>query len=534
MQIINVAQGSQEWKDLRAKHFCASEAAAMLGLSDKVARNELLHMKATGSEKEFSDWVQEKILDKGHEYEEAARPHAEAFLGEQLYPVTGTDVIDGLPILASFDGLTMAETVSFEHKRRNKILEAYIAEHNDLPDTHWPQVEQQLLLMGNGKCLFTMSDGEDEGAVRLWYESKPERRARLIPGWKQFAEDVKNYQHVEVIPAAVAAAQTQLPAVSVIATGNIAIRDNLSEFGACLRLYVDGLNMKPETDQEFADLEAAGKNLRKAQEAIVAAKANARGQIGEFDAMMRLADEMEELSRSTALMIENTVKAEKQNRKNKILDDGKKRLVEYVAELNADLGKSYIPPVNPDFAGAIKGMSNFANITNAVDTCLANAKIDAKHIYDRIKFNLATYAEIAGGFEELFPDLANLVLKLTDDFTATLESRKAKKIEGDRLKREQAERDEAARKAAEEDKRQADAVAVAQKSATPEPTTNSAPSQPAEEGAAAPVAAHIGKVGGVIDASRVRAEINALLDSMNTQQLVRMKHYAQDVAKAAA
>ena len=72
--VQELVQGTPEWEEFRLHHFGASEAAAMLGLSTKVKRNELLHMKHTGTPKEFSDWVQEHILDHGHEVEALARP----------------------------------------------------------------------------------------------------------------------------------------------------------------------------------------------------------------------------------------------------------------------------------------------------------------------------------------------------------------------------------------------------------------------------------------------------------------------------
>jgi predicted phage-related endonuclease len=49
MQIHDLAQGSPEWQQYRLEKFGASEAAAMLGISPLVKRNELLHMKATGT-----------------------------------------------------------------------------------------------------------------------------------------------------------------------------------------------------------------------------------------------------------------------------------------------------------------------------------------------------------------------------------------------------------------------------------------------------------------------------------------------------
>ena len=41
----------------------------MLGLSKSTTRNELLRIKHSGMAKEFSDWVQRNVLDKGHAVE---------------------------------------------------------------------------------------------------------------------------------------------------------------------------------------------------------------------------------------------------------------------------------------------------------------------------------------------------------------------------------------------------------------------------------------------------------------------------------
>jgi predicted phage-related endonuclease len=85
---MNWCRARDEWAQFRLTKFGASEAAAMLGISTKAKRTELLHMKHTGTPKEFSDWVQKNILDYGHEVEALARPIIEELIGEDLYPVT--------------------------------------------------------------------------------------------------------------------------------------------------------------------------------------------------------------------------------------------------------------------------------------------------------------------------------------------------------------------------------------------------------------------------------------------------------------
>ena len=65
--VHQLVQGTPEWDQYRLTHFGASEIAAVLGLSKKTTRTELLRIKATGLPKEFSEWLQRNVLDKGHE-----------------------------------------------------------------------------------------------------------------------------------------------------------------------------------------------------------------------------------------------------------------------------------------------------------------------------------------------------------------------------------------------------------------------------------------------------------------------------------
>lgn len=115
MKTLNVQQGSPEWLSLRTNHFTASEAPAMLGLSKYKSRDQLLREKATGLSEEVGA-AKQRLFDAGHAAEEAARPIVEQMIGEDLFPATGTQDIEGLPLLASFDGINMAGDTCWENK----------------------------------------------------------------------------------------------------------------------------------------------------------------------------------------------------------------------------------------------------------------------------------------------------------------------------------------------------------------------------------------------------------------------------------
>lgn len=69
-------------------------------------------------------------------------------------------------------------------------------------------------------------------------------------------EDLANYKHVEVIPAAVATPTLDLPTVSIQTSGQISIISNLKKFGEALQVFIERLPAKPSTDQEFAGLQS--------------------------------------------------------------------------------------------------------------------------------------------------------------------------------------------------------------------------------------------------------------------------------------
>lgn len=462
MKKLDLVQGSDEWVSARMKYFCASEAAAMLGFDKKLKRNELLHMKSTGFEREFSDWVRENLLEKGHEVESMARPIVEARLGESLDQIVA--VSDDGRLLASYDGMTMMDDRTWENKLMNKELLAFIELNDDLPDTHWPQCEHQSIVSDGAPVYFTLSDGTEEGTVGIWYESKPERREQLLAGWKQFEEDRKNYVPVEVIPAAVATPTLDLPMVSIKTSGNIAVISNLKNFGAALNAFIEKLPTKPSNDQEFADCKAAIGKLKLAEETLDSEETRALSLMEEFAEMRREKKLYFDLSRTTRLALEKLVTAREQAIKIEIAQEAKEKLTEHVATLNNRLGARLMPEPVANFAEAMKNKRTISSLQNSVDTELANAKIASSAIADRIDINQKAMAEAEAAF--LFPDFANVCLKANDDFASLLAARKSthraaeeKRLEAEREKIRAEEQAKAQREAkAEQDRIAAEAI----------------------------------------------------------------------------
>lgn len=413
-----LVQHSPEWHQFRLDHDGASEAAAMLGLSKNVTRSELLRAKHTGIAKEFSDFVQERILDHGHVVEALARPMAEELIADELYPATYSFG----RLSASCDGLTMDGSTAFEHKQWASELAASVA-RGELPEEHQPQCQQILLVTGAEQVLFMVSDGTPQKCVHISVRPNAKWFERIVAGWAMFHQDLDNYQLTEETPSAAATPVIALPAVSIQVKGEIALISNLPMFGAQLAAFIDGIDKNPSDDQAFANAEAAIKALQTAQEALEFAESGALAQTASIDEMHRTVALYIEQARSTRLMLEKLVKARKDTIRIEIMQGGKNALAEHVATLTKRLGKPYMPTIQADFAGVIRGKKTIASLRDAVDTELARAKIEANEIADRIGINLKTLAEQSEGYAFLFADIAQICLKANDDFTALVKLR---------------------------------------------------------------------------------------------------------------
>lgn len=453
MKTIDAAQGSQEWLDIRAKHFTASEAPAMMGLSKYKTRQQLLREKATGLTEEV-DAAKQRLFDSGHEAEAIARPLAEAIIGEDLFPATGAAEIDGLPLLASFDGLTMDESTSWENKLASINVETMI-DTGDLDGTYWPQVEQQMLVSGATRALFTACDGEQITA-QLWYESKPARRAALIAGWKQFAEDLANYQHIEVAAAPVAAPVESLPVLDIQISGSI-VASNFTQWREIVGRRIAEINTDLQTDQHFADAAEMVKFLDAGEKRIDLVKSQAQAQASDIDAVFRALDDIKKLMASKRLELDKLVTRRKDSIKVEIMQEGKAKLAEHIAALNKRIGEVMMPAVPADFVTATKNKRTIQSLRDSVDAELTRAKLAANEAADRITINLNQYAEIAAGYEFLFSDLSALVNQPAAAFEAIVLNRINKHAEEER-KRMEAEREKiAAQERAKIEREQAEA-----------------------------------------------------------------------------
>ena len=431
---IQAAQGTPEWHAARAKCFNASEAPAMMGVSKYMTRTELLRQKATGIVPEVDAATQARF-DMGHEVEAKARPLVEAIIAEELYPIVATD--DSGKYLASSDGATMLCNIGFEHKAFNKEIAAQVADGN-VPESHRGQLDHQFLVFGFDKIIFVVSDGTPENMAHCWYYPQPERIAALKAGWDQFEKDLAAYnpEAKESKPILHANQIDNLPALFIEVTGRVTA-SNLIEFKAAATAVISSIKTELVTDQDFVDATAAVRYLKDVEDSAKRAKQNALDQTTSIAELHRALDEVSKMAGDVRKALDKKITEEKDRRKADIVRDAQSAFDEHCRALAKRVGMQF-SVAYASFGEAVKGLKSLDSMRDKVSVALANAKIDANAVADRIDANIKSLEGEGHSWRFLFPDLAAVCTKAHDDFAALLAARQAthKEAEAKRLEAE--------------------------------------------------------------------------------------------------
>jgi len=421
MEQHDFLQGSPDWHQHRATHFNASDAPAMLGISQYKSRNQLLREMATGITPEVDEATQRRF-DAGHRFEALARPLAEQIIGKKLYPVIGSEG----NLSASFDGLTADDSAAFEHKSLNNSLREALSA-GEIPEQYRAQMEQQLMLSGAGRCIFMASSWNDSDEMieemHQWYDSDQDMRDRLLQGWTQFAIDLENYQHVEHIEKPKAEVCIELPALFVHAKGEITTH-NMDEFGLALTGRMAEVRaIVLVTDQDFSNAKETAKKFRETAKAIAMSKEQMLAQTETIGEAARKMDAWAKDLNATALQLEKDVVREDLANKEAMVNVAALEFSAHIEGLEAETRPIRLNVPKPNFAEALKNKRNYASMQNAIDTALAQGRIDADAQAKDIRAKLAWCKENAAGMSMLFPDLAQIIVKPIEDFTLTITSR---------------------------------------------------------------------------------------------------------------
>jgi len=349
---------TQQWLDHRYEYFNASEAPAMLGCCPNVKRNELLKLKHTRT-KEAVTYFQQKIYDKGHEYEAIARPWAEKILDTDLFQKVLTAVVDELPLSASYDGICLFDEQLFEHKQLNK---QNTEDHKNgvIAKYYCVQMEQQLMISGAKTVLFMISNGDESTMLYQTYSSDPELRQEIIDGWKQFKHDLDNFVVKAVVVAPIVDDIKLLPALNVQIHGGITA-SNMDLFKTDANNFIKNINTELSTDKDFLIAEKTVKFLKDTRDKIKLVKKSALSQTADIEMIFNELDLLDSQFQIQQSKLDKLVKAEKENKKVALCNTAATNLRAYVLDANHRLKRPCIA-ISVDFRTVIKGKRTISRI----------------------------------------------------------------------------------------------------------------------------------------------------------------------------
>lgn len=441
MKTVHLQQGSPEWLAHRRTTRNASDAPAMMGASPYVTRAELVRQYATGVQREIDD-VTQKRFDRGHEVEPVLRAYAENLIGEDLYPVTG--VSDDGYLGASFDGVTLDETIILEAKQQNAEKRRMMQGGQIPPQDYWQIVHQFSVCESAQTCIYVVGDDTDAGIDRLEiFRSTVEADIpRLLAGWQQFDADVAAYVPEPEAATAVSRGPGQsLPTIIAQVQGSVTIIDNFNDFELLALDFLEHyLVRSPQTDEDFLTLDDQIKEMKKAEDALEAAGKHILAQIDSVNSAIRRKDLLKELIRRNRLLSEKLLTSEKESRKSDIVQNGAKAVRAHYDTINETLGEHRIQPPQSlmlDLGAVIKGKKSLASMKDAVDTAVAGFKIAASEQAERVRANVRVLEMEQGSHGVLFPDRVVLCATKTPEDLRNLIAARITQAQEDQQRREE-------------------------------------------------------------------------------------------------
>jgi predicted phage-related endonuclease len=345
----------------------------MMGASPYASRDDLLRRLITRQEREF-DEPTKALFAKGIEAEASIRPHVEAsfFGGEELFPAVISAEVDGIPMLASMDGLLMDGSAGFEHKLLNQLDAEHLKLHGKPPAHHIWQLEHQLLVSGAERVLYVLSDGTPEHMLTCEYRSNPNLRAALVEGWKNLKRDLEDPETTKRLSAVAVEPEVEapsaLPVVSVRVEGRV-LSTNVKEWRAAALAAIRSIDLEPKTDEEFAKAEAAVGWCKELEGKLQTAREAVLSQVPDLATIFMAFDEIASECRSVRLKLDKEVRARKEAIKIEII----KRSVE---RLRARFGEDTPNEVSIRIAEAIKGRRTLSGAEQAAAEAVARLEAE--------------------------------------------------------------------------------------------------------------------------------------------------------------
>ena len=182
----DVEQGSDEWHELRSKHYCASETPTLLEAKKTFPKTpKQLAQKKRGLVPQIAeDEYSSKAMSWGHENEPYVRQMINDKKGFKFVP----KVASRGKFLASLDGydqnLNMVLEIKCPYNKNSNTLKE-IAESN-IPKEHELQIQHQLLVTRATSCLYVVMHPETKDLTIAKIEQSFLMQNQIESAWRDF------------------------------------------------------------------------------------------------------------------------------------------------------------------------------------------------------------------------------------------------------------------------------------------------------------------------------------------------------------
>ena len=506
MKTHDIDQGTPEWAAMRREFFCASDAPAIMGQSPYETRAQYIRRKISGVDLEISDF-QKALQARGHEAERYMIGRAEAFLKDEgietdLFPSVVSSTVNGLPMLASLDGMSLEGEILWENKIFNKEKIADIEAGKRTCDYY--QVQHQLMITGADRCLYTLGDQDGQKARHFWIERDDAEIQKLIAAWKLVAEEVaKGEAPPEVVPEVAVVPQQMLPTLNVRVTAAVEASNVSGYCMQCLDM-IGSMNTDLQTDADFARAEADSKFCQSTEKKITQAVTAIRQQMGEIDEIFTALEHVSGQARARRLELSKLVRTQKDALKAQIVQRAQADGMAYTAGLQTGRAEQDCLRIIPPALGeAGKGKRTMSSYNDAVHQALADWKIEMAAAIARAEANAKILNEAIASspmLDRIVSDRQAALRRDTDDLRTMIAGEVARIEKAEAEARAKAEA-EARAKAEAEARAKAEARAEAEAEAASKAEAEALAKDRADEAAAQARSARA-----VADAQRLGAE----------------------------
>lgn len=215
---------------------------------------------------------------------------------------------------------------------------------------------------------------------------------------------------------------------------------NLEEFQKRGLELIKGINLDPQTDDDYARAEAEAKNCKAIEDRIKAAQEEALSKVDDIQSLFSVMDNLHESFRKTRLILEKKVKAEKATRRKRIIDGGIGKIREAIS--GSLVSHAPFGNYSEEILQAIKGKKKIESIQEAVDEIVGWYLDDVTEKEQNWNENYQEIEKQTEDYPGLFPDAKDVALKTRAEVASEIAARTA----SFRLKQAEKEKAESERK----------------------------------------------------------------------------------------